>query len=366
MACARHWYARLTPGVNPGVTLQNVIDQCATYGGGRVVITPGDWPISHFPGVRVYDNTHIRFLPGAKLLRTGVCNSPLWGNRVNNVSITGANIDVLRDGNFRTCISFEHSRNITIRQSRLYSSIAPPYDDTIHAVLLQDCTGWLVEDVFTRYTQLKLGGGLGSSNGVCRRIVAEHARNYAIALVLSAVDGVIKNCVIEDVQVDGHCAGAIYLGNDHREEAGSFRAVRVQNVVARGPTSKAGRGVLLRLCRTTDDVELADIAVHHSYYPDFPGVADPWGIGIVIGTTNDGSGHGSNIRVRRIQQRGPAMLGMLAAGPIDGLHLEDVDLEVGPRFVAVSGSITGTETRCVLPPREELVRNGHSIDIRAV
>ncbi len=347
-----------------GAALQRVIDRSAEHNA-LGVIPAGDWSVQHYPGVQLRSGARLLFQPGAKLRREGVCNAVLWGSGIENFSIEGVDIDIRADVDFRSAISLERCHHYRIHDCDFHSSLVPAYDWTIHAILMQGCDDWDVFDIRTKYAQLKLGGGAGAKRGRCRRVRAEHSRNYAVSLVLGlgAEPRVIEDCVIEAVEVLGHCAGGVYLGNDQLSDTGTFRRVRLQDVNVQGPTSRWGRGVLLVLCAETDDVEIADVATDHTYYPDYPGVENPNGIGLAIDAGKDGRGRGNNIRIRNVKQRGASMyIGAEIRGPIEGLVVEGLDCEAGRRYGAYYGSITGTECGCV-GTREDLERNGFTVDM---
>ncbi len=341
--------------------LQRCIDRTALAGGGVIYVPGGTWPIRVWPGVRIRDGVHLRFAPHARIVRDGAASYAFVADGASDFSITGANIDINRTENFQGAIGLERCRDFRIRDCTLGTSAPVPLDDTIHAILMQDCDDWDVHDIRTRQAQVKLAGGAGARRGRCSKIRAVHARNYAVALVLGLgpENRAIEDCVIEDVIVRGHCAGGVYLGNDQRTNTGVFRGVRVRNIDVRGPTSRAGRGVLLRKCAVTEDVEISDVRVHHSYYEP----VDPLSFGVIVANTNDGTGTARDIRIRDVRQRGHVMYGMEIHGPISGLQLEDIDLEVARRYIATAGSITGTEYR-VRGAREDLVGNGYTVDVR--
>ncbi len=347
--------------------LQRCIDRTALAGGGVVYIPGGTWRITRFPGVRLRDNVHIRVAPHARIIRDRDCASPFVGEGIEHFSIIGATIDINRHANFCGAISLERCRHFRLHDCTLGSSVAPPLDDTIHAILMQDCDDWDIYDIRTRYAQVKLAGGRGARRGRCRRIRANDARNYAVALVLGLgpEDRAIEDCTIEDVQVYGYCAGAVYLGCDQRNATGVMRRVRVRDVYARGPSSTAGRGVLMVLCRETEDVEISDIETHHSYYAEDAG--NPNGVGVCIATAKDGTGAGRDIRIKRVLQRGRTMFAsLLVEGPIEGLQLEDLDLDCSYQYRAIAGSISGTTHRVRVRSgiREDVARNGHTINMR--
>lgn len=105
--------------------IQAALNAARDDGGGQVLIPPGEYRLATLP-LRIYGNTHLKAMPGARLVRAAAVTVLLNGDAAQNFGgYTGHGNLVIEGGTWdmqgtvvtasNMCISLGHAQNITVR-----------------------------------------------------------------------------------------------------------------------------------------------------------------------------------------------------------------------------------------------------------
>lgn len=353
--------------------IQAAIDACCAAGGGRVLVTPGEWRIS---SITLYTGVELHIAQGAML--TGIFYAEsnrralIYAKGANDIAITGfgkingeSPAYVIHEneyhraggGNRPKIILLENCRNVRI--SGITIENAPEW--TFHPI---GCENMYIDGIQI-FNDLRMANSDGIDPDHCKNV---HITNCTIRCADDCI--VLKNS--RDYQRYGDCrdifisgcnltstSAALKIGS---ETWGRFANVIVSDCVIRD--SNRGIGIQLRDNGSVENMLIQNVIIETRYFYE-----RYWGKGEAIWITNiprnadDLPGRIENVVFRNIiiRSEGSIFVQGTRKGDIRNIVFEDMDVTMYKASKWDGGLYDRRPVAMPMPPRQAFVPGDESV-----